>query len=147
MTVDEAEAFAMKAHDGQFGKFDDAGQPYWWHLARVAHRVRTLDEKVVAWLHDVLEDTETSEADLVAAGATPEQLEAIRLLTRDDYWAYLTYIGIMVGEGSPLALRVKLADLDDHLRDESRLPPALAVRYKLARKSIAEALEKAGQPA
>lgn len=57
-----AEQIAAAAHDGQV---DKAGQPYIAHPARVAARVAG-DERAVAaaWLHDVVEDTDVTLADL-----------------------------------------------------------------------------------
>ncbi len=55
--VEKAKAFALKAHIGQV---DKAGLPYEEHLSRVASRVVLKEEKVVAWLHDTVEDTKTT---------------------------------------------------------------------------------------
>ena len=49
-----AKALAEKQHLGQT---DKAGSPYITHPARVAERLETDEEKVVAWLHDTVEDT------------------------------------------------------------------------------------------
>ena len=61
----KAEALARAAHATQV---DLSGEPYTNHLARVAARVTSDDEKAVAWLHDILEDTPTTPDDLAAAG-------------------------------------------------------------------------------
>ena len=59
--IKRASTFAIIAHEacGQVRKF--TGEPYWWHLDRVASRVQSLgcDAETVAaaWLHDTLEDT------------------------------------------------------------------------------------------
>jgi (p)ppGpp synthase/HD superfamily hydrolase len=66
--------FAMEKHSGQKRKY--TGEPYWKHLAEVAALVQTTtgvtDEMVMAaWLHDTLEDTETTADEIKAQfGAT-----------------------------------------------------------------------------
>ena len=52
--VDTAKAWAERLHQGQK---DKAGKPYIDHPARVAGRLKKAEEKVVAWLHDTVEDT------------------------------------------------------------------------------------------
>src|SRR5436305_14885397 len=52
------------------------------HLERVAGSVPD-DARTVAFLHDVLERTATSAAELEALGLTSDELGAVLLLTRD----------------------------------------------------------------
>jgi (p)ppGpp synthase/HD superfamily hydrolase len=61
----KAARLATRAHAGQV---DQAGQPYIGHPERVAARLTTEEAKVVAWLHDVIEDGGLGIGDLVAAG-------------------------------------------------------------------------------
>lgn len=110
-----AEEIAAAAHRGQV---DKAGQPYITHPARVAARVAG-DENAVAaaWLHDVVEDTAVTLADLEEAFPA-EVTIAVDALTRRageapaDYYARVRAV--------PLALTVKLADLADN-SDPQRL--------------------------
>ena len=53
--VRKAEDIARMAHAEQV---DKAGQPYIGHIERVAARVTSDEAKCVAWLHDVLEDSD-----------------------------------------------------------------------------------------
>jgi (p)ppGpp synthase/HD superfamily hydrolase len=53
----EALWFAVSAHAGQF---DKAGFPYVLHPIRVSEAVESDDEKIVALLHDVVEDTDAT---------------------------------------------------------------------------------------
>lgn len=59
--IEKAQAFAIERHGPQLRKY--TGEPYWFHLRNVAGIVQevTQDEETIAaaWLHDVLEDTET----------------------------------------------------------------------------------------
>ena len=62
-TIDLAERFATQAHEGQKRKYGD--EPYINHPRRVAmlvagHRLATTDMVVAAWLHDTVEDCDTS---------------------------------------------------------------------------------------
>ena len=84
-----AQSIAVSAHKGQV---DKAGKPYIMHPAHVAASVQGDAAKAVAWLHDVVEDTPLTFADLVRSLKT-----------------------------NPLARAVKLADLR-HNSDLSRLP-------------------------
>lgn len=125
-TVALAEALAHISHSGQL---DKAGQPYIFHVGRVAARVAgdPLAE-TVAWLHDVLEDC-PAYADDVLAFPT-EVVDAVKLLTRSENLPAETYYARI--RQSPTALRVKAADLADNA-DEIRLallPEATASRLR-----------------
>ncbi|KEQ56927.1 putative guanosine-3'5'-bis 3'-pyrophosphohydrolase protein [Marine Group I thaumarchaeote SCGC RSA3] len=65
--VDFAESFARDKHKGQFRK--DKETPYFTHLEAVVSRLKSLgvaDEDVLSagWLHDTIEDTETTFDDI-----------------------------------------------------------------------------------
>ena len=52
--LSKAITLALKAHEGQV---DKSGMPYAGHIMRVMAAGRTIDEKIVGVLHDVVEDT------------------------------------------------------------------------------------------
>jgi (p)ppGpp synthase/HD superfamily hydrolase len=130
-----AERLARHAHGGQV---DKVGEHYVdGHLTRVAGLVAGdgADAQAVGWLHDVLEDTPLTVADLRDAGVPARVIEAVALLTRPpkgapDRGSYADYIGALLAADNPLALAVKLADLRDHLNPHC--PPRLRPRYELA---------------
>jgi hypothetical protein len=128
-----AERLARHAHGGQV---DKVGEHYVdGHLTRVAGLVEGDDAKAVGWLHDVLEDTAMTAADLREAGVPARVIEAVALLTRPpkdapDRGSYADYIGALRAADNPLALAVKRADLRDHLNPNC--PPRLRPRYELA---------------
>jgi (p)ppGpp synthase/HD superfamily hydrolase len=126
-----AEAIARAAHAGAV---DKAGNDYILHVSRVVDGVDGDEAKAVAWLHDVIEDTPLTEADLRAAGISEPVLDAVRLLTEADGKTteaiYAAYIERIRASGNPLALAVKLADLRDHL--DPNVPPRLRPRYERA---------------
>jgi len=126
--VTRAERLARAAHAGQV---DKVGNDYILHVARVVGMVDGDDAKAVAWLHDVLEDTPVTEADLRAGGFSETILTALRLLTRtDDEVSYAHYIEVIRASGNPLAIAVKLGDLRDHL--DPNCPARLRPRYERA---------------
>lgn len=114
-TVEKAIAIAVRAHAGQR---DKAGRPYILHPLRVMHGCASDDERIVAILHDVLEDTEVTEADPRQAGFGDEVIGALLCLTKTEGENYGDFIGRVMP--NPLARRVKTLDLLDNM-DCSRL--------------------------
>ena len=117
MLINKAISIAALAHDGQT---DKAGKPYIFHPLRVMLNAEG-DENVkcAAVLHDVLEDTAITVADLEAAGFGENIITALKLLTRtpdDDYMEYVKRL-----KNNSIAKAVKLADLADNM-DMSRIP-------------------------
>jgi len=83
--VAAARAFACARHDGQRRK-DAAGAPYALHLAEVAALVTRFGgdarARAAAWLHDTVEDTDTTAAE-IAARFGPEIAAIVAELTDD----------------------------------------------------------------
>ena len=112
---EKAYEIAKKAHLGQV---DKAGEDYIKHPEKVASFVKTDEEKAVAYLHDVIEDTELTLEDLYEYGFSKEILEAVDIITKkrgEDYQSYLNSV-----KKNKLARAVKLADLR-HNSDLTRL--------------------------
>lgn len=107
--------FAMQKHDGQT---DKSGKPYILHPIEVALSLYKESDKIVALLHDVLEDTDATVEDLIAIGLYDCEIDAVKLLTKPHKEDYMHYVR-RVAE-SPIARRVKMADLR-HNMDISRL--------------------------
>jgi hypothetical protein len=102
-------------------RYSATGEPIVEHLERVAAAVPP-EARTVAYLHDVLEHSDTSVADLHADGVTPVELQAIQLLTRhsdESFEAHTLRIAYAEGLAGRLARAVKLADIDDHLSREA----------------------------
>lgn len=106
--------FAAIAHDGQA---DKAGAPYIEHALRVAARLDDETEKAVAVLHDVLEDTATTETQLRAVFSERVVRAVVVLTRRDDEPSEVYYDRVRT---DPVALAVKYADIHDNL-DPTRL--------------------------
>ena len=113
--VDLALSIARQAHEGQL---DKAGVDYIKHPIYVASQVETEEEKAVALLHDVLEDSSVTAEELLIAGLPETVVTTVQLLTKQTGQDYQTYLQAV--KSNPLACRVKLADLK-HNSDLSRL--------------------------
>ena len=115
-TLERAIALAAEAHAGQV---DKAGAPYILHPLRLLLAVDTPEERIVAVLHDVVEDTPWTLEALRAEGFTQEVVDAVEALTKRAGESYEAFIDRVAA--NPLARRVKRADLTDNL-DLRRLP-------------------------
>ena len=104
--LNKALDIAYKAHLGQT---DKAGAPYILHPMRVALHCQTEDEKIVALLHDVVEDTPITLEELKAQGFSDDVLAALKCLTKikgEDYQIFIQRVAT-----NPLAVKVKIQDL------------------------------------
>lgn len=111
----KAMSLAYAAHHGQT---DKSGVPYIFHPARVASGFTTEVEACVAWLHDVVEDTDYTIEDIRLGGFGTAICNALQAMTHDKSIPYMDYVkGIAK---NPVARAVKLADLRDNM-DTSRL--------------------------
>jgi len=131
-TLEDAIALAAQAHRGQLYPAP-GGEPFILHPLRVMLRVETPAARIVAVLHDLIEDTPYTLAELRRRGYPPTIVTALDLLTHRDADPYAAYIARLAPD--PLARRVKLADLADNLANNRRLPPdprARIARYEQA---------------
>ena len=113
--IELARALAEYAHEGQI---DKAGAPYFTHPLAVSEMVQTEEEKIVALLHDVLEDTSVTEPTIRNLFGD-EIAEAVLSVTRRDGEDYMDFIAR--AKQNPIGRTVKLADLH-HNMDLSRIP-------------------------
>ena len=114
-SLEDAIIFAANAHRGQT---DKAGRPYITHPLRVMNNLgldATLDERMAALLHDVVEDCSVSLNDLRAAVFPDAVVVVVDHLTKNaegeaDYSVAIERVML-----NPIARRVKLADLTDNM--------------------------------
>ena len=138
-TLEDAIALAVEAHRGQR---DKAGQTYILHPLRVMMRLETEMERMVAVLHDVVEDSPWTLERLRGLGYPEEVLGALDCLTKREGETYEAFIERLLP--NPLARRVKRADLEDNM-DVRRLPAVTAkdaerlARYRAAWARLREA--------
>lgn len=117
-TLEHALVIAALAHAGQR---DKAGQPYILHPLRMMLKLETEQERMVALLHDVLEDTAVTLAELEEAGFSVEVLQAVQTLTRELGESRME--AAQRAAQDPLALSVKLADNADNLNPQRIAEP------------------------
>lgn len=130
--IDLAMATALQYHNGQINTHD--GEVYLLHVQRVAAHVRArgLDEthQAVAWLHDTLEDTELTTAQLNSMFPA-EVVTAVIALTKtkgvsnEEYYYNLT--------ANPVAARVKVSDIVDNFSRNHQIEDD-ATRLRMATK-------------
>ena len=111
-----AREIAQEAHEGQV---DKAGEDYFMHPMRVMLRCKDEKERIVALLHDVVEDSDWTFEMLEEEGYTSDIIEALKCLTKtSEDENYDDFIARVMT--NPMAVKVKLYDLEDNL-DVSRL--------------------------
>jgi (p)ppGpp synthase/HD superfamily hydrolase len=93
-------------------KFDKAGRPYILHCLRVMDKMETDEEKIVAILHDTIEDGVCTIKDLIDQQFSTDVIYSLILLTHTKKDTYDEYIRKISGDA--LATKVKLADLKDN---------------------------------
>lgn len=115
-SLTDAIVTATRAHEGQT---DKGGAPYILHPLRVMGSMSTDAERIVALLHDVVEDCgdeyPLSRIDEIFGGAIAHSIDC---LTKRKGEAYLDYLARVAGD--PIARKVKIADINDNC-DVARL--------------------------
>lgn len=133
---------AMKlCFDAHRDQVDKTGIPYVFHPIHLAEQMTDEISTVCALLHDVVEDTDYTFADLETMGFPKRVIEVLTLLTHEAGVPYMDYVSAIAKD--PVAKQVKLADLS-HNSDLTRLDivdeKALArvEKYARARKLLEE---------
>jgi len=116
--VEIAEKIAEEAHAGQFRQGPN-GEPYVNHPKRVAKRFSTFesdDLRVVALLHDVLEDSDFTEQQLLNRGISLANVLSVKTLTKSAGDNYDDYLQRVAADDTSRA--VKVADMLDNLSSD-----------------------------
>ena len=113
--LDKAIQIAESALAGMKGP---DGEAYLDHARRVMEQMDTEEEKMVAILHDVVEDGDLSLKDILNAGVPQHVVEAVGQLTKRPDMTYFEYIDDI--SCNPLAAKVKIAEILDN-QDEPRV--------------------------
>ena len=100
--------FAEECHRGHV---DKSGVMYTLHPLRVMRQMDTDTEKIVGVLHDVVEDSPITLQDLRQKGYSQEIVDALDCLTKREEESYEDFIERC--KQNPIALKVKIADLED----------------------------------
>lgn len=134
--LEVAIGLAAEAHRGQL---DKGGEPYILHPLRVMLKMANDNERIVAILHDTVEDTAITK-EQIALRFGNEIAEAVDALTRRDGEGYMDFID-RCGKNN-LARTVKLGDIRDNLnlsrlgrkptaKDKRRCGKYIAARKRL----------------
>ena len=107
--LQKAIEFACKVLAGQYS---ENGEPYIEHSIRIMNQMDNDTERMVAILHDVLEDSQTSIYDLKAAGFPRDVIECVEQLTRKNDVTYFEYIDDI--STNDICTKVKLAEIEDN---------------------------------
>jgi GTP diphosphokinase / guanosine-3',5'-bis(diphosphate) 3'-diphosphatase len=110
MDLTRAIALAEHAHRGQV---DKAGKPYIEHPLRVMQGMDSDMARIVAVLHDAVEDSALTLEQLLEAGFDTDIVTAIDAITKRPGEAYDMYLERVMA--NPIALQVKIADMSDNL--------------------------------
>lgn len=109
---------AMKiAYEAHHGQVDKGGSPYIFHPYHLAEQMDDEISTCAALLHDVVEDTDITFADL-EKDFPPDVINVLKLLTHADDEEYYVYVRRL--KDNPIAKKIKLADIA-HNSDQSRL--------------------------
>lgn len=113
--LETAITLATGAHMGQT---DKGGEPYILHSLRVMLSMNTDQDRIVAVLHDVVEDGPDIRIEEIRAAFGDRIACAVDAITKRDGESYDAYLDRV--KADDIACRVKIADLRDN-SDLSRL--------------------------
>lgn len=121
-----AAGFAALLHVGQA---DRSGRSYISHIARVVAQLHDPTDRVVAWLHDVVEDTPAT-IESVRMHFGDEVAAAVDAITHRNNEPQIDYIRRV--RANPIARRVKIADSTDNSAEWRHvdLPADVAQRFR-----------------
>lgn len=129
-TYEDALTLATKAHFGQFRKYNVL--PFITHPEAVAAKFDTQTFKIVAVLHDIIEDTEITISDLIYLNYSNEIIQAIKAITKERNEPYLEYI--LKVQTNPIGTAVKIQDI---LHNLSTLPALRQTKDKINKYHLA----------
>lgn len=123
--LEKAALICITKHQGQR---DKAGAAYFQHPMRVAMNCEKDEEKIVALLHDTIEDTDVTPEWLKQHGFSDEIVEAILSVTRNPEEDYQEFVAR--AKKNPIGRIVKIHDLEDNLNvlRLSEITPEMAER-------------------
>ena len=107
---DRALRIAIQAHKGQK---DKSGREYIMHPIRVAERCKDPRAKIVALLHDTIEDTSVTAAYLQSERFPNEIINGVMSVTKQEGETYDDFV--RRASENPIGKEVKRADLEDNM--------------------------------
>ena len=127
---------AFEAHQGQFSI---NGEPYILHPLRLLIKAKSNEERIIAILHDVIEKTNISLADLKNKGFNQNIISSIDSLSKRRSESYIEYIERLMQ--NKISVKIKLLDLADNIKIHSEnnangIYDAKIIQYRNALKQI-----------
>ena len=110
-------------------QYDKSGLPYVFHPFHVAEQMEDEDTTIVALLHDIVEDTDTTFEDLKEMGFSDTVIDALRLMTHDKNVDYYDYVEMI--SKNPIARKVKIKDLEISNTSIDNIVARLYREYKI----------------
>lgn len=139
--IDEAVAIASTVFRN---KRDLDGNPDILHSLAVGIAGQTKNEKIVGFLHDVVEDSDVTFEDLDEYGFSAEVLEALKLLTRDKKrMSYDEYVRAIIASGNSTAINVKINDLRNNIARAGNRHKRILEKHTAALALVLESIHKA----
>lgn len=108
--LDKAARICVEKHSGQR---DKTGAAYFQHPMRVVMRCKSDEEKMVALLHDTIEDTDVTPEYLLAEGFPQAIVDGVLSVTKREGEGYEEFVAR--AKQNPIGRTVKLHDLEDNL--------------------------------
>ena len=132
----KAITIACDAHQGQSSI---NGEPYILHPLRLLIKAKSNEEKIIAALHDVIEKSNISLADLKNKGFDQNIISSIDSLSRRRSESYVDYIARLMKNN--ISVKIKLLDLADNIKihsenNDNGIYDAKINQYKNALKQI-----------
>ncbi|MBQ9395293.1 MAG: bifunctional (p)ppGpp synthetase/guanosine-3',5'-bis(diphosphate) 3'-pyrophosphohydrolase [Proteobacteria bacterium] len=128
--VEKALEFATKCHKGQV---DKGGCDYIEHPKRVAAECENDDEKVVALLHDTMEDCGVTAQTLRESGFPDEIIAAVESCTKNKNEDYFDYVRRACD--NKIGRVVKMHDLEDNM-NILRMASLCSVRHDILERDL-----------
>ena len=110
----KAITIAYEAHQGQSSI---NGEPYILHPLRLLIKAKSNEERIITVLHDVIEKSNISLADLKDKGFDQNIISSIDSLSRRRSESYIDYIGRLMQ--NKISVKIKLLDLADNIKMHS----------------------------
>lgn len=132
----KAITIACEVHQGQS---NINGEPYILHPLRLLIKAKSNEERIIAVLHDVIEKSNISLADLKNKGFDQNIISSIDSLSRRRSESYIDYIGRLMQ--NKISVKIKLFDLADNIKihsenNDNGIYDAKIDQYKYALKQI-----------
>ena len=132
----KAITIACEAHEGQS---NINGEPYILHPLRLLTKAKSSEERIIAILHDVVEKSNISLADLKNKGFDQNIISSINSLSRRKSESYIDYIERLMQ--NRISVKIKLLDLADNIKmhrenNKDGIYDAKINQYKIALKQI-----------